>query len=381
MAAQYSIIVRRKPFRRAVAVIRSPAARRRATDYAAPPGITSGPLASGSDQPGTRPRAYPAAHCCAPRRTNSARTTFSNRTKPRRRVRARSAASRSTTTLNAAVQDEERNGCCAVCNTAGHTHSSNARICWTCRRALHTAFSAVCCLESTGFRYLVGGVSPWPPTVQAVVVEGYCRPGALGMAVSAEHGGQLVVGRASCCNVWAADSVCSLTRSCWRLPTSRACWVAMTAASSRPRLVSGGGGSSRPISVTTGAACVVSAGPDGSGPLAYGGCEGASRRTNHPSRVERRRGLRDLTGDERSMTGMGRRGRVHTWSGEPWRELNVQGRALGWPSREARGASRRPFGFRASAGRPCCVGFWRCAPRVDWTGQVRDGRLRRGARR
>jgi hypothetical protein len=46
-------------------------------------------------------------------------------------VRVRSPPSRSTTMLIAAVQVEDRNGCRAVCNAAGHTHSSSARICWT----------------------------------------------------------------------------------------------------------------------------------------------------------------------------------------------------------------------------------------------------------
>jgi hypothetical protein len=52
-----------------------------------------------------------------------------------------------------------------------------------------------CCSDSSGFGCLVGGVPVWSAPARTVVVGGYRRPGALGAAVSAERGGQSVVGR------------------------------------------------------------------------------------------------------------------------------------------------------------------------------------------
>ena len=60
---------------------------------------------------------------------------------PRRRVRARSPPSRSQITPIAAAHVCDRNGCRAHSSAAGQTHSSNARICWTCPTISRTSCS------------------------------------------------------------------------------------------------------------------------------------------------------------------------------------------------------------------------------------------------
>jgi predicted unusual protein kinase regulating ubiquinone biosynthesis (AarF/ABC1/UbiB family) len=55
------------------------------------------------------------------------KTLLNLETRPSRRVRAKSAPSRATTTVIAATQVRDRNGCFAVSSAAGHTHSSRSR--------------------------------------------------------------------------------------------------------------------------------------------------------------------------------------------------------------------------------------------------------------